>query len=210
VRAFDSTRCLFVVSEPTAAGTEDLVLRMPRDAFLSVVKGRVVSKRGRPIANAIVRQMFTVQSFPSGGDLITSCRERQTDGDGRFEFDDVPRDHVFLRVDGPHVESAENVAIPASGEVELQASVLCRFRVELRPDDPADRIRVLDGDGREMRINLQSPEATYLHQSVRRRSDGFPLCVVAEEAATLVLYQGEVETRRVRLDLSPNELQVVN
>jgi len=209
VRAFDPSRCLFVVSEPTAAGTEDLVLREPRDAFLPLLRGRVVSQRGRPIAGAVVRLMFTAQVLPSGGELMYSCREAQADDQGRFEFADLPREHVYLRIDGPHVESAESFPIPAAGEVELRASVLCRFRVDVRPDDPADRFRVLDGDGRELRITTQTAHVNALHDSVRRRDDGFPVCIVGEEAATLVLYQGELELRRVALDLQPSELQIV-
>lgn len=209
VRAFDSSRCLFVVSEPTAAGTEDLVLRVPRDAILPVLRGRVVSQRGKPIGSAVVRLMFTTHVLPSGEELMKSCREAQTDDEGRFEFADMTRDHVFLRVDGPHVESAESFAIPASGEVELRASVLCRFRVNVRPGDAADRFRVLDGDGRELRVTAQTAHGTDLHQSVRRQEGGFPVCIVGEEAAMLVLYHGDVELRRVPLELQPNELSIV-
>ena len=209
VRAFDPSRCLFVVGEPTAAGSEDLVLRVPRDAFLPVLRGRVVSQRGRPIVGGVVRLGFAVQTFASGDEWVSNCREVQADDEGRFEFRDLPFRHLQLRVDGPHVESTGSFAIPASGEVELRASARCRFRVDARPDDAADRFRVLDGDGREMRITAQTAVASYVDGTVQRRDDGFPVCTVGDEAATLVLYQGEVELRRVALELQPNELEVV-
>jgi hypothetical protein len=39
---------------------------------------------------------------------------------------------------------------------------------------------------------------------------GFPVCIVTEDAATLVLLRGDAELRRIPLDLLPNELQLVN
>ena len=181
--------------------TRDPARPAPPPAGKGLIAGQVVAAdTGQPLPGVRV-------SLGGGG--AAPGQSATTDAQGRFEFADMTRDHVYLRVEGPHVESSESFAIPASGEVELRASVQCRFRVDARPDDPADRFRVLDGEGQELRITAQTAHATYLQQSVRRRDDGFPVCIVGEEAAFLVLYQGEVELQRVALDLQPDELQIV-
>jgi RNA polymerase sigma factor (sigma-70 family) len=209
VRAFDSTRCLFLVSEPTPAGSEDLVLRVPGDAMRPLLRGRVLSRGGRPVGGAVVRVTFTQQVLSTGEELVLPCRETQADADGWFEIVDLARPNVLLRVDGPHVRSSEGFPIPPSGDVELRASVQCRFRADVRADDPADRLRVLDVEGRELPVTVQSADVSALHTSVQRRGDGFPVCIVGEEAAILVLQQGDVELRRIPIELSPNELQIV-
>jgi len=208
VRAHDSSRCLFLVSEPTEAGSEELELRVPRDAVRPVLRGRVLSERGRPISGAVVRFGFVDHVLPNGQQVIANCRETRADEHGHFEFENATREHVVLYAAGPQIERTELYAIPASGEVELRAGVQCRFRVDLAAHDPAQRLRVLDENGLELEVTAASTEASP-GGGVPRGEAGFPVCFVSERAATLVLLSGDSELRRIPLDLDPNELRIL-
>jgi RNA polymerase sigma-70 factor (ECF subfamily) len=209
VRAFDPSRCLFVHSPPTPAGTPDLELRVPDDAILPVLRGRVLSERGHPIRGAVVRVLFSLGLDTTGAEALTSCRETQTDEHGHFELLSLPRAHLYLHVDGPHIDPQDAVPVLSAADVELRAQVRCRFRLDLPATDPADRFLVLDSEGRELPLSIQSAATSDSTSSVPRTPTGFPVCTVSERATTLVLLHGDHELRRLPLDLDPNQLQVV-
>jgi hypothetical protein len=211
VRAWSPESCLVVIGDPAAAGSSDLVVRVPPDASRPIVRGRVVSRRGVPMPGVEVWVSHATNLLPNGGFQVNRCRQVSTDVSGGFEIRDLPRRHVFLSVEGD-VFPFTHLEIPpdASGEdVRIEVDVLCRFRLEPRPEDPVNRVVLLDAQGQVLRVTVHTPRATMEGNEVRRGEKAFPVCFASEGAAVMVLYQDKVELRRVPLDLQPGELQIV-
>jgi len=211
LRAWNEASCLVLVSEPVAAGTKGVELRIPADAVRSLVRGRVVSKRGFPVADAQVAVAYVTSRTPDGGYSSRSCEPVHTGQDGAFELANVPRRNVFLSVHSSMVDTTR-VEIPpdASGDdVRIEVEVQCRLRVEPRYGDPVDRIEFLDAQGMPLRVTVHRPDVTSMVSHLRRGEDGFPIATVSENASVLVLRQGDRELRRVPIDLQPGEVQIV-
>src|SRR6185503_18388159 len=133
VRAWNQHTLEQLVSEPIAAGTEDVVLRVPLDPWRPLVDGVVVGLDGAPLAD--VRCRLSMNEYKSGGGTwMDSRNEVMTDAGGRFAFADVPPAEIFLRFndgsgsgtqfDLPPDESCRNLRIELvrSGEFVFESS----------------------------------------------------------------------------------------
>jgi hypothetical protein len=139
-----------------------------------------------------------------------------TDADGRFTLERVPKDLVYLRLDGNdtlplewgrHVEGGLATLVDDPDKVEIIVHRRCHFRIELAPGDPADEIAMLDASGQELEISeflgAGSRRETMRHELVDGRSA--PLAV-SDTAVTLVLYGQGAEVGRVGVRLTPGRV----
>ena len=142
-----------------------------------------------------------------------------TDADGRFELKSVPRNLVYLRLEGMNTVPLEWGRRIEGGlaklvgrdhdQLVIRMGRRCHFQVELARVDEADAISVLDANDKELEIS------EFLGRG-RREAPRQPIrdgrtnqLAVADTATTLVLYKGENEVRRVPLRLTPGERIVV-
>ena len=199
-----------ILSDPVAAGTRDFEIRVPSDAILPRIQGRVVSRRGAPVADAKVAITYTEFRIP-GAERSRRCRGTRTDAAGRFELVDVPRRGTYLSVDGAGIEDFAQHEIPqlADAKTEIVVTILCRFRLEPRETDSVDAFELLDASGERLEVVAQLPGGTSGDRRVRRLVGGFPVCEVSEEATTIVLFEGNRELRRASISLQPGALQAI-
>jgi RNA polymerase sigma-70 factor (ECF subfamily) len=211
LRAWSERTCLVLVSDPLAAGSIDVEVRVPSDAIRSLLRGSVVSKRGLPVPAAEVCIARVTSRSPGGGYSSVTCRSVLTDAFGRFELSDMPRRNVLLSVQASMIDTV-NLEIPAEAsgnDVRIEVDVQCRFRLEPRAEDSFDRFVVFDSRGQVVRVTVNTPFSTSIANEVHRSEKGFPICMTSEEAAFLTLFRGKQEIRRVPLDLHPGDLQIV-
>jgi hypothetical protein len=209
VRCWRPDSLVAIESEPVRPGETELVLRVPADAVAPRIAGRVVSIHGEPLANVTVRG--ELDTFESVNIRHFITRVTTTDSEGRFEFLELAR-KMRLSTNGDDLEWRTTELEPGANleNLTLVAAREMRVQVELAPMDPADRLSIVSGDGSPRDIRIQTPEVTsYGHRSVRRTGAHFPMIVVPEDAAAVILWSGDTELRRLQLSLRWRELNVV-
>lgn len=216
VQAYDPDSMLMLRSDPIAAGTEDLVLRVPADAMLKRLAGVVVGRDGAPLAGVRVEtRLITAES--GGAQSYDNGAGATTDAGGRFELEQVPTRYVSMQVDGdgviPDTFALERVW--NGGEARLEVARRCHFRVELGAetkadeDGSADGISALDFEGNRLPLYLFQGGGWSASHDVALAGLGTNTLAVSEDIRTLVFYREHVELRRVALVLVPGEVVVV-
>ncbi|MCC6408490.1 MAG: sigma-70 family RNA polymerase sigma factor [Planctomycetes bacterium] len=193
-------------SEPVRAGQE-LDLRVPTDAVRPRLAGRVDATDGTPLDGVVVQAGVVVFDF--GGWRRSAVRSTVTDRSGRFEFRDIGRS-AYLSVGS---EGVEDASFPAPTDADCERSVLVAkrefsLRLEGAPER-CDRFSVFDSEGQRLLVRFETPSLSSDGHEVERIDGEFPLTIVPEEAATLVLLHGETVLRKVPLQLRWRELTVV-
>jgi protocatechuate 3,4-dioxygenase beta subunit len=206
--AFDPKTLLSLRSEAVPAGTEDLVLRLAPDALRVRVSGRVLDRRGAPLAQARVGATLITQRTLSGF-TWESGPQATTDEQGAFELPSFPRAGCELRVDGEDL-IPQSFEVPAEYDtLELRVARRCHFLLELDPQ------RALPaGLAFELHDERGEPLSIYTFQgggwssssahSVSTRSTG--VLAASEDARTLVLRAADVELERLPIELAPGEV----
>jgi RNA polymerase sigma-70 factor (ECF subfamily) len=211
VRALSPGKRLMVLSEPVAAGTEGLVLKVPSDAVRARVTGRVISRKGDPVAGAWVSVEARTGENEGSRRMGLHGGAVETDELGRFVLTDVPRYHAFLTVTvGKNRDEPIVLAPESSGEnLEITVSRMARFRVELSAADETDAIEVVDAQGTKLLMHVHQSFDLQRLTRVPRDEDGFPPCETDEGAAAIVFLRGGSELRRVPVALSLDETNVI-
>jgi hypothetical protein len=202
-----------------AAGSRSARLVLDASALFDEVRGVVVTRAGTPVANArIVVQLDTqsVAGRTQHGQAITSAR---TGADGTFTLPKVPKERAYFRIDGDDILPSEPgrgmpggiFALAGGKPNDLRLEVRSRLHVQVELLDPtrADRIGVLDADGRSVHL-------TVFHGRGRRDADRLelaegrsPVFVVPDHATTLVLFAGDEEVAREPLQLRPGSVNTL-
>ncbi|HUR29209.1 MAG TPA: RNA polymerase sigma factor, partial [Planctomycetota bacterium] len=148
VRAWNSDSMIAIESEAVLPGTDGMVLRVPADALLERVRGRVSSRRGLPIDGATISLGLVTAKMGNGHTMVFREAGR-TDADGRFELRDVPKNKCSIGVDDHRIESKSVEFDPASAEREvlIEVELDLRFRIEPRRAEAFDRFEILDSSG---------------------------------------------------------------
>lgn len=223
VQAYDLDSLLMLRSEPVPAGTRDLVLRVPEDAFHARLAGRVVGRDGRPLAGARVSIRLVTASHGSGKSFHGG-QGANTDESGRFEFESVPRRYAEIDVDGelviPEIFGLDDAAEGDAAEVHdlrLEVARRCHLRVELAPAvegepggaDTPDAISVLDAEENALHLFTFEGGGWSASTTLQLSRLGTHPLGVSEDARTLVFYRESAELRRVPVALVPGELSIV-
>ncbi|MCK6444854.1 MAG: sigma-70 family RNA polymerase sigma factor [Planctomycetes bacterium] len=206
-------------SDPFAAGRDDVQVVLPLGERWPRFRGRVLDDRGRPLADVRVRERMNVVDTTGrvyGGRvqvvLYQQGQRVETDADGWFELEDVPKHGVALDFQGDHVLPAAAVLgpddDPAAWSVVVHAR--CNFQVELAPTrDRGDRLEALDGDGNVLDLLLIRGGSVNAFTAVDVEGGRTPVISVSSAARTLVLYDGDVEVARMPVALEPNRVTTV-
>ena len=138
LQAWDKDTLLMIKGVAVPAGTDDLELRLAPDALHPRVAGRIVTRAGRPVAQARVRVSAVTYRTESGFSSDTGA-ETLTDADGRFELADVPRELVYLDLDAENILPERYWFDDGQPVDDLVLSVPARvhFQVEIPADAAA-------------------------------------------------------------------------
>jgi hypothetical protein len=197
---------------PVRAGDADLVIRVPSDATVPVVRGRVVTAAGKPLRKI----GLTFDPVCAGQEWLGRRGGKfvQTDDDGRFEVHDIARYGTEVGITGLINDIVDwpsrRLVLDDRNEVTLVVSLASNVVFETRRcDTEADRIAFLDAAGKRMDIwedaprpassNTLGPQGPF--QVAHLCGDGsFPL-VVGSEAVCVVVLAGERELARLPITL---------
>lgn len=223
--AMDQETLLRSTSEPVRAGKKGVELLLDVDSVYPRVAGTVLSSSGVPVPGVTVAATCDVLTTREGAGSQSTFHSRgkvaTTDAKGQFVLQRVPRERVYLRLEGESIlpleygrEDPLGLSGPSHGEVEtleLRVQLRYHFQVEIAGPEAktADEIKVLDAAGETVLINLFMGNSRRTTDSVELKDGKSDALVVPEDARTLVLLSKGVELRRVELHLSPGELNIV-
>jgi hypothetical protein len=206
LRVMDDASALMVDTEAIAAGTADVVIRMPPDALFEVVRGQVVARSGDPIAGVSVRVQVDTQSLGRTNMHGRAQATATTDAEGRFELRDVPKEHAYLRLDGEGIVPLEYGRRVPGGLLQLtggnvrtlRLEVRVRLHVQVELADPAtaDALQVLDSGGDVVTIDVFSGRGRRSTDDLAFADGKTPVFVVPDNASTLILLKGGKEIAR--------------
>lgn len=184
-----------LVSEPVAAGTDDVVLTFDASKYWHEVRGRVVTREG--IALPDVDVGVRVDTYRSKGSRSWQTFGRvKTDAQGGFVLRDVPKEYAGLTWSGAGVKLQDS-ELPADPTREIVLTAELEVRVALEVADPRiDEVRFLDARGEELDVVLQLPDLISHTDAVRRRDGAFPPFDLSDAAVTAVLRSKKTEVRR--------------
>jgi len=218
VRAMDPATLLRTEEGPFAAGTEDVLLRMPSDGLYDRVAGRVLSRSGKAVAGADIFPMCDAFRTEIRDGIAStshaSVEGTTTDAEGRFELKRVPKSLVYLRIQGEEMiplEYGRGGVLPEDRieRLEITVDLRCHFKVELADPSSADELSVLDEAGNELILNI-------FVGTGRRENERAPISqglsdtiAVSDAGRTLVLYLQGQEVSRSPLDLAPGTMREV-
>jgi RNA polymerase sigma-70 factor (ECF subfamily) len=216
LRAMDEKTLLMVDQPGVAAGRSDVTLRLDRSACFATVAGVVVDRQNRPIAGVRVAVQGDVVSVGNSTMHGQAEARTATDQDGRFELPAVPKQNVYLRLDGEGILPVEYGRGVAGGLLELSRGdaehlrvvVATRMHVQVELAEPAaaDTLSVLDGQGEAITVNVFDGHSRMETDDLKLDHGRSPVFVVPDTAATLVLRKAGAEVRRVPLVLQGGDV----
>jgi RNA polymerase sigma-70 factor (ECF subfamily) len=222
--AMDAASLLRTEAGPIPAGRRGVELVLDTSRCWERVAGTVVSASGEPVPGVKVLSMAEVMSIQidanSESGLQVQGRATRTDERGRFELRMIPKERVYLELDGESIlpleygRNAEGIRGASGDDVqELVIHVALRrhLKVELDPDQAAlaDHVCVLDASGERLRLHVFAGNTTTEGDALELHDGRSDVMVVSEEARTLVLLHGDAEVRRVPVHLGSAEVNVV-
>ena len=199
---------VMVRSGPVAAGTDDLVLRIPSGARRNL-RGRVVDLKGRPFSGLSLTVWLDIRvSFQRHHNSI-EVPETTTDTDGRFDFL-VPATFSSLIITGDDIVPCR---IPIEGLLGVDDLVLpvarrAHFAFEAAPrgEPSPDALEVLDDEGARLGIYVYEM-GRFRGSSERYALKGpmTPPLTVSETARTVVVLHGGRVLDRLPVKLTPGQ-----
>jgi len=198
------------------AGARDVEIRLPKDALTEKIAGHVVTRDGSPVAGALVvvqRFGFSVE-FPGGGtrDEWLPRPEVTTDAEGRFEIRDVPKDGVELFVHGEEILFWSMDLKEGTPVDDLRCVVNRRMHLQIEldpPEDRADELKVLDGEGQPMILRIMRGETSFTDRKAAIVEGRSQVLSTSEDARTVVLFKGGQEIDRIPVTLHAGSVTTV-
>jgi len=211
LRAMDDRTVLMVDTQPVAAGSNDVVIAVPRDALFDDVAGQIVAGNGDPVAGVRVSVQVDTQRLGNSTMHGRAVATTTSDATGRFELHDVPKDRAYLRLDGEnilpleHGRGVEGGLLVLTGgrtsDLRIEVRVRVHVQVELVDAGLADTLAVLDLAGRPLIVNVFQGRSRRETDTLPFTDGKTPVFVVPDTASTLVLRKGDQEVRREPLQL---------
>jgi RNA polymerase sigma-70 factor (ECF subfamily) len=217
VAVMDASTLQRAEAADVAAGRRDLVLVLPSGELFARLAGRIVDSHGAPVPGAQVFPMCDAYEQRFEGNVMRTEHQTvagvATDAEGRFALERVPKDLVYLRIQGSDVIPLEwgrklagglaRLAGERAEELEIAVERRCHFQVVLAVPGEAEELGALDHDGQEMVVSQfhgNGRDDRERHALIEGRS---AMLAVGDRAAELVLYRAGAEVRRVSIRLVP-------
>lgn len=189
------------------------------------VAGRTVDRHGQPVPGVSVAPATDAFFVRYQGRIVSTSHAHASvvdtsDAEGKFELVNVPRELVYLRIDGEDILSDDwgrrapgGLAALSDGRIEeLEVVVRRRVHLQVHLTEPAeaDALRILDEAGEPITIDL-------IQAGGRRSMPEMPLVggrsdvlSVHDGATTLVLVRQGEEVRRATLALQASGVNRVD
>jgi RNA polymerase sigma-70 factor (ECF subfamily) len=219
LQALRETDLLRAVVPNVRAGDARVLVELPESEAYPVLAGLVVGSDGKPLPGVSVYPMCDAFKLIVGGNPIRTHHSAidgvATDAEGRFALVNVPKNLVYLRLDGHdvlplewgrHVQGglAELVGERAS-ELVIRVARRAHFQIELSDPTEADEFALCNAAGQELEVSEfagNSRREGLRHPLLAGRSN--PMAA-PDDATTLVLYREGDELRRVPIRLVAGE-----
>jgi RNA polymerase sigma-70 factor (ECF subfamily) len=190
-------------SGPHRAGSLDVRIVAPAPELIDELSGTVTLANGDPVAGVRVvleRDAYNMRSRAFGGTVDITMRETRdrelTDETGTFRFRDVPVEGLHLSFSSDNIIPKQVLLAEADTSSELTVVVEGRFHMEVRIDEPKDRVdsclvRGADGDVLSVRRAIEGTIQTDTRVSLVDGASG--VLAVSSEARTVEFFKdGEV------------------
>ena len=176
------------------------------------LRGRVVSRSGRPIADVRVEHGVVAwrsnARVPGGryqGTAVRKGRETTTGPDGTFVLRDVGRRNCFVKFAGdpivPTNIKADAIADPKDLTMIVQAR--CHVEVVLVDASEADQVACQDGAGNGVDLAILRRNSAQFETELALHNGRSGLFVVGEDAAKLVLLRKGDVVREIAIAPDP-------
>lgn len=199
---------LAIRTGPFAAGSRGVEILLPADAMRRSLRGRVVSRAGRPLAGVTVSTVLQMLPGPEG--QARSERTTVSAADGSFELTDVPRrGRCMIGLTGePVVGIYHEVEAFADREfVELVADARCRVRfLAGSPAVDAKYLVFVDGAGKHVPMWSMTDGGMTPKNFLELDGAGSAEFAVSERAHAIAYYRGGKVVHRREVQLVPDQL----
>ena len=216
--AMDTDTLVRTSANEVRAGRSDVRLVMSYEETWETVRGRVVDRRGDPMPDATVRVSCDAYQRKVQGQVVSTShgtgQQILTDANGRFEFQLVPKEFAYFRIDhddaiptelGRSEQSLRSHVQGGSDELVLTIERRCHFQLELSAPDSADQFEMHNAEGQP--LTLSEFNASGRRDGPRFNIEGgrTNFIAVGDSATTLVLFANGKETKRMPVALVPGE-----
>lgn len=211
---FDSRTALRTSREGVAAGTHGLEIVLTPEPGTRRVAGRVLTAGGEPRARVMIKPRRVGAWSQQPPQLVGGEYWRETDAEGRFEFEALATEGTVLDVFALPWQIVALEGLPDLEQIEIVMPRLCELQVVLNDPALADVLSVLDEHGSELevveRVHMDGRSAAFSMGERAFITDGRSGVIQAPETSrTLVLFKTDVEVLRLPLTLDPHQLTVV-
>ncbi|MEZ5967174.1 MAG: sigma-70 family RNA polymerase sigma factor [Planctomycetota bacterium] len=210
LRVLDPATHLVMVSEPIAAGSKDVELRLPDTGTWPALAGVVVDRQGRPVAGA--DWSFDGPAPDGYGEARVSGPFGHADEQGRIERAALSRAIDTLLVKGPGMADWERVLLSSLedvGRFRVVVPVGCQAQVVLADGAGADSVAFVDSKGRDVPVVVTHGNAAWGQREVAFTSGSTQTFMAPDDLVELVLKRNGIEVRRVAVTLVLGKLNVL-
>lgn len=223
VVAMDATTLQRASVGPLPAGSRGVRVELGAGQLWRRVAGRVVARDSSGVEGVSIRPMTDAFRQRYAGQVVGTSHSTAdgvvTGEDGAFELAEVPRDLVYLRLDGEGIMSMEYgrhvegglaaLAGERIADLEIVVGLRLHLQVTLADPDAADTLEVLDGEGQPIEINVIMGTSRRESRSVGFQDGRTDVLTVGDSAATLRLSKDGREVSRRSVTLVRGEVNQV-
>jgi RNA polymerase sigma factor (sigma-70 family) len=215
LRAIDPLTLAAATEGSVRAGDHDVRLRLPTDEVFERIAGRVVTRRGEPLAGVRVRLFRETFAIDHEGGRDNEAQETAaivTGEDGRFEFRNAAKTDVWVLASGDAILGEGLRLSDAVDPLDLEIVVSLRVHVQVElaePFDRADSVGFLSEDGRRTYASIMRAGGSHMASTFALVGGRSEVLAIEERTTTLILFLGDVEVARLPLRPTPGELYVV-
>lgn len=209
IRAHSSEPYLSIANEEVQAGTQDLELRLPKDALMKKLRVRVVTRDGLAVAGATVTVRFIFERSRSGF-MSRPSATGITDSEGRVTLESVPRRGVSL-VTGKPGTIPKDFNAPDEGfpdeEVRIEVDRSLEFVVDCSAMTPVpSAVRIVDEHDKALMITSRTANGSRSSSSLNLEGGVSTVVSVSESAREMVILESWEERERVAVELVPGTI----
>jgi RNA polymerase sigma factor (sigma-70 family) len=182
------------------------------------LRGRVLSRSGRPIAGVDVEQQITAFStkarVPGGhlqGGIIRAGRSAVTDADGWFVLHDVGKKGSTFTVSGDAIvpTQLEVASITDPRNCMVTAEARCHVEVVLVDANEADSVMAFSANGTPIPLAVLRNNSNTFTSRIDLHNGHSGLFVVGESTTSVTLMRGDVKVRQIGIHPDPTQTTTV-